>query len=157
MTIKTSQSLSGFIADKPVQSPEGDHIRADVTIGQSRFGRTGDGEVVALEPDLCHMVVRRSAVTALARLRIGDQFIAAGRMGVEDVLNADTGQVEERPVFTADRVGPDAASLSFDLMPHRLHPRPGILEPTGPTRPAGPAQPLGFTATTGAKPDVPGL
>ncbi|MCL2489145.1 MAG: hypothetical protein FWF36_00220 [Propionibacteriaceae bacterium] len=157
MTIKTSQALSGFIADKPVQTPEGDHIRADVTVGQSRVGRTSDGDVVALKPDLCHMIVRRSAVAALSRLRVGDQFVAAGRMGVEDVLNADTGQVEERPVFTADRVGPDAASLSFDLMLHRLHPRSGILEPVGPTRPVGPTQPVGFTSAHGGKPDAPTL
>jgi len=158
MSIDVAQSFRGYLASQPVQSPEGDHMRADAVIAQARTERTRSGDVVRLEPDLCHLVMRGAAsLTALARIRVGDDIIATGTLISEQVFSADTGHMESRPVFEATHVGPDAASLSFEQMLHRIQPRPGILEPTRPTRPSGPTQPVGFTSAACARPDVPGL
>jgi len=156
MSIKTTQALRGFLVSQSVQSPEGDHARVDATVGQARYGRTPDGELIRLEPDLCHLVMRGAAsFRALASLRVGDDLVAAGTMGEEHVLNTDTGHMEPRPVFEATAIGPDAAALSFDLMMRRrIHPHPRT---AGPSRPASPTQPVGFDAGPGARPDVPSL
>jgi len=159
ISIKTSQALRGFLYAQPVQTPEGDHVRADAVIGQTRYGRTQDGQTVRLEPDTCHLVAHgAAAVNALARLRVGDEFIAAGYMGLEDVLNVDTGQTDQRPVFTTDRIGVDMSSLTFEQMLARHVPiRPAA--PRRATAPTGPRMPAGFTTMPGGKlaPETPGL
>lgn len=137
ISIKTSQALRGFVASDPVLSPEGDHERLDMTVGQPRWGRDPDGNHVRLEPDLCHLIMRGTAAAkAQSALRLGDLLIAAGRLEVEDTLNLVTGHTEQQPVFVADRIGPDCAELSYQVMLHRVQPRPGILEPVKPVRPA---------------------
>jgi len=148
MSIDVAQSFRGYLASQPVQSPEGDHMRADAVVGQSRYRRTPDGELVRMEPDLCHLVMRGAAsLRALTTLRVGDEFIAAGTLGEEPVFNTDTDHMEQRPVFEADAIGPNAASLSFDLAARRrIHSHPEI---AGPTRPTGPTQPVGMSTPPG--------
>jgi hypothetical protein len=149
MSINTHQSLSGFVASEPVVSPEGNTQRLDMTVGQVRHARTSDGGVVRAEPDLCHLVLKGvPAIRAAGQFRVGDQFVAEGRMSQEKVWNADTGQSELRPVFHASRIGPDTASTSYELLlQRRIHPKPaplrGLTEPSLPTgaTPAPPSQP----------------
>ena len=149
MSIDIAQSFRGYLASQPVQSPEGDHMRADAVIAQARTERTRQGDVVRREPDLCHLVVKGAAsLRALARIRVGDDIIAAGTLSSEDVFNPDTGHMESRPVFEATHIGPDAASLSFEQMLHRrIQPRPGILEPRPPKRSTGSDVPSAFKST----------
>jgi hypothetical protein len=146
MAVNTHQSLSGFVASEPVISPDGDTQRLDMTVGQARHARTPDGGVVRAEPDLCHLVLKGvPAIRAAGQFRVGDQFIAEGRMAEEKAWNADTGQSEPRPVFHASRIGPDTVSTSYELLfQRRIHPKHAPLRgATGPTGavPAQPTQP----------------
>jgi len=137
VSIQTAQSLHGVITAPPQAIPDGETMRAQLTIGQPRKRRLPDGTVVCREMETCQVVLSGTpAQRALGRFRIGDAVIAAGRL-------------EPDGVFHADRIGPDTATTSFELMPGRAR-QPRAAERTADDRtPASMPAPARFSHAAG--------
>jgi len=130
---------------------EANRYRIDFTIGQARWATQPDGQVIRVEPETCHVMMRgMAAERAAGAFQIGDALIASGRFTSEETLVTDTqgrSRIEERPLFVADRVGPDCAETSYALLfTRRVYPAATLRQPTGPNRPTGATVPVGVTA-----------
>ena len=149
MTMETDTALRGFLVSLPVESLEANRYRIDFTIGQARWETQPDGRVLRVEPETCHVMMRgMAAERAAGAFQIGDALIASGRFTTEETLVVDSdhrARIDERQVFLADRVGPDCAETSYQLLfTRRIYPTV-TREPSGPSHPSGPSAPPGFT------------
>jgi len=149
MTMETDTALRGFLVSAPVESLEANRYRIDFTIGQARWETQPDGRVIRVEPETCHVMMRgMAAERAAGAFQIGDMLIASGRFTTEETLVTDDqghSRVEERPLFVADRIGPDCAEMSYALLfTRRVYPTPTLRQPTGPSGPTGPSLPAGL-------------
>ena len=80
MTIRTQQSISGFIASDPqLTETERGEARFYARYGQENFRREDDGTFTKLETSFHNLVMYRStAQRAYERFEKGDSFVAEG-------------------------------------------------------------------------------
>lgn len=107
MTIRTKQSLSGFVATDPelTFTSNGD-ARVYMRVGQPQARFEQDGTFTQLDPEFTDLVMfRRSAELAHEQFRKGDNFIAEG----ETLTYSKTvdGELQQRDQFVASRIGHD--------------------------------------------------
>lgn len=115
MTIRTKESLSGFIASDPqlTFTSAGD-ARFYARVRQEHFQRQDDGSFTQLDSTFTDLVMfRKSAERAHAQFQKGDGFIAEGetRAYTQNV----NGQDVERDQFIASRVGHDNNITTYEV------------------------------------------
>ncbi|MBU1251809.1 MAG: single-stranded DNA-binding protein [Actinobacteria bacterium] len=112
MTIRTKESLSGFIATDPdlTFTTTGD-ARLYMRVGQPQARFEEDGTFTDLDPTFTDLVMfRKSAERAHDQFRKGDNFIAEG------VTRTYTGsEGAEREQFVASRIGHDNNITSYEV------------------------------------------
>lgn len=115
MTLRTQQSVSGFIASEPQRSvTENGDIRFYARIGQPHFQRNEDGSFTALAPSFHDLVAyRATAERALTRFAKGDSFVAEGY--VRTFTTERDAQPTEGEEFVAKKLGHDLARTSYDV------------------------------------------
>lgn len=104
MTIRTKESLAGFVATDPelTFTSNGD-ARVYMRVGQPQARFEQDGTFTQLDPEFTDLVMfRRSAELAHEQFRKGDNFIAEGETRT---YTGDDGA--EREQFIASRIGHD--------------------------------------------------
>lgn len=104
MTIRTKESLAGFVATDPelTFTSSGD-ARVYMRVGQPQARFEQDGTFTQLDPEFTDLVMfRRSAELAHEQFRKGDNFIAEGETRT---YTGDDGA--EREQFIASRIGHD--------------------------------------------------
>lgn len=104
MTIRTKQSLSGFVATDPelTFTSNGD-ARVYMRVGQPQARFEQDGTFTQLDPEYTDLVMfRRSAELAHEQFRKGDNFLAEG-----ETRTYTGGDGTEREQFVASRIGHD--------------------------------------------------
>ncbi|WP_182354873.1 single-stranded DNA-binding protein [Flaviflexus huanghaiensis] len=104
MTIRTKESLAGFVATDPelTFTSNGD-ARVYMRVGQPQARFKQDGTFTQLDPEFTDLVMfRRSAELAHEQFRKGDNFIAEGETRT---YTGDDGA--EREQFIASRIGHD--------------------------------------------------
>lgn len=104
MTIRTKQSLAGFVATDPelTFTSNGD-ARVYMRVGQPQSRFEQDGTFAQLDPEFTDLVMfRKSAELAHEQFRKGDNFIAEGETRT---YTGDDGL--EREQFVASRIGHD--------------------------------------------------
>ncbi|MBT2498528.1 single-stranded DNA-binding protein [Agromyces sp. ISL-38] len=115
MTLRTQQSVSGFIATEPQHTvTERGDARFYARIGQPQFRREDDGTFTELSPTFHDLVAyRATADRAMARFAKGDQFIAEGYIHTYQVER--DGNIIEREEFVAKKIGHDLARTDYDV------------------------------------------
>jgi single-stranded DNA-binding protein len=115
MTIRTRQSLSGFIGSDPQLSRTATgETRFYARVGQERARREQDGTYTQLDPAFTDLVMfRRSAERAYDQFRKGDNFIAEGR--VRRYTQEVDGQPVDRECFVASRIGHDNNRTTYTV------------------------------------------
>ncbi|WP_449276701.1 single-stranded DNA-binding protein [Leucobacter sp. GX24907] len=104
MSIRTKESLSGFVATDPelTFTSKGD-ARVYMRVGQPQARFEEDGTFMQLDPEFTDLVMfRKSAELAHEQFRKGDNFIAEGETRT---YTGDDGT--EREQFIASRIGHD--------------------------------------------------
>ena len=104
MTIRTKESLSGFIASDPelTFTSKGD-ARLYMRVGQPQARFEEDGTFTNLDPAFTDLVMfRKSAELAHAQFRKGDNFIAEG-----ETRTYTGNEGADREQFVASRIGHD--------------------------------------------------
>jgi len=104
MTIRTKESLAGFVATDPelTFTSNGD-ARVYMRVGQTQARFEQDGTFTQLDPEFTDLVMfRKSAELAHEQFRKGDNFIAEGETRT---YTDDDGA--EREQFIASRIGHD--------------------------------------------------
>ena len=104
MSIRTKQSLAGFVATDPelTFTSNGD-ARVYMRVGQPQAQFEQDGTFTQLDPEFTDLVMfRKSAELAHEQFRKGDNFIAEGETRT---YTGDDGM--EREQFVASRIGHD--------------------------------------------------
>ena len=104
MTIRTKESLSGFIASDPelTFTSKGD-ARLYMRVGQPQARFEEDGTFTNLDPAFTDLVMfRKSAGLAHAQFRKGDNFIAEG-----ETRTYTGNEGADREQFVASRIGHD--------------------------------------------------
>lgn len=104
MSIRTKESLSGFVATDPelTFTSKGD-ARVYMRVGQPQARFEEDGTFTQLDPEFTDLVMfRKSAELAHEQFRKGDNFIAEGETRP---YTGDDGT--EREQFIASRIGHD--------------------------------------------------
>ena len=104
MTIRTKESLSGFIASDPelTFTSKGD-ARLYMRVGQPQARFKEDGTFTNLDPAFTDLVMfRKSAELAHAQFRKGDNFIAEG-----ETRTYTGNEGADREQFVASRIGHD--------------------------------------------------
>ncbi len=104
MSIRTKESLSGFVATDPelTFTSKGD-ARVYMRVGQPQARFEEDGTFTQLDPEFTDLVMfRKSAELAHEQFRKGDNFIAEGETRT---YTGDDGT--EREQFIASRIGHD--------------------------------------------------
>ncbi len=104
MTIRTKESLAGFVATDPelTFTSNGD-ARVYMRVGQPQARFEQDGTFTQLNPEFTDLVMfRRSAELAHEQFRKGDNFIAEGETRT---YTGDDGA--DREQFIASRIGHD--------------------------------------------------
>ena len=107
MTIRTKESLSGFIANDPelTFTMNGD-ARLYMRVGQPQVRFEEDGTFTDLDPTFTDLVMfRKSAERAHEQFRKGDNFIAEGDS--KTYTKTVKGQPQEGDQFVASRIGHD--------------------------------------------------
>ena len=118
MTIRTKESLSGFIASDPelTFTSKGD-ARLYMRVGQPQARFEEDGTFTNLDPAFTDLVMfRKSAELAHAQFRKGDNFIAEGETRTytgnegadrEQFVASRIGHDNNITRYTVDRIGPE--------------------------------------------------
>jgi len=104
MSIRTKQSLAGFVATDPelTFTSNGD-ARIYMRVGQPQARFEQDGTFTQLDPEFTDLVIlRKSAELAHEQFRKGDNFIAEGETRT---YTEDDGAAREQ--FVASRIGHD--------------------------------------------------
>ncbi len=143
MSIRTQQSLTGFIASEPqlTFTTQGD-ARFYAKIGQEHYRRNDDGSFTQLDTTFHDLVIyRRSAERAYAAFAKGDKFVAEGYV-----------RTYEHQVDGQNQRGEEFIEVRPRHRPHHLHRRPRSA--TRHRRHAAPRHPR--WASTGGCPRQPG-
>lgn len=115
MTIRTQQSISGFIASDPqlTQTERGD-ARFYARFGQENFRREDDGTFTKLETSFHNLVMyRATAERAYERFSKGDSFVAEGYL--HEYSYERDGQATDGVEFVAKKIGHDTARTQYDV------------------------------------------
>ncbi len=115
MTIRTKESLSGFVATDPdlTFTSTGD-ARLHMRVGQPQARFEEDGTFTDLDPTFTDLVMfRKSAERAHEQFRKGDNFIAEGE-ALTYTKTVD-GKAQERDQFVASRIGHDNNITSYTV------------------------------------------
>ncbi len=114
MLIKTSTSMSGFVASTPQLSrTETGDARMYMKVGQEHFTRNPDGSFTPDETSFHDLVMyRRSAEKAAGLFAKGDKFVAEGYIHAYTVTD-DQGVTAEREEFVARHIGHDSATTRY--------------------------------------------
>ena len=104
MTIRTKESLSGFIASDPeLTFTSKGEARLYMRVGQPQARFEEDGTFTNLDPAFTDLVMfRKSAELAHAQFRKGDNFIAEG-----ETRTYTGNEGADREQFVASRIGHD--------------------------------------------------
>ena len=132
MTIRTKESLSGFIANDPdlTFTMNGD-ARLYMRVGQPQARFEEDGTFTDLEPTFTDLVMfRKSAELAHEQFRKGDNFIAEGESNT--YTKTVNGQPQERDQFVASRIGHDNNITRYTV--DRTAPQRDALQQEAPAR-----------------------
>lgn len=107
MTIRTKESLSGFIANDPeLTFTMNSDARLYMRVGQPQVRFEEDGTFTDLDPTFTDLVMfRKSAERAHEQFRKGDNFIAEGDS--KTYTKTVKGQPQEGDQFVASRIGHD--------------------------------------------------
>ena len=138
MSIRTQQSLSGFVASEPqlTFTTQGD-ARFYAKIGQEHYHRNDDGSFTQLDTTFHDLVIyRRSAERAYAAFAKGDKFVAEGY--VRTYEHQVEGQTQRGEEFIAKKLGHDTARTTYTVDRTRQpttvdtppHDTPGASAPT---------------------------
>ncbi|MDR3107930.1 MAG: single-stranded DNA-binding protein [Bifidobacteriaceae bacterium] len=116
MPIKTSTSMSGFVASTPTLSrTETGDARLYMKVGQEHFIRNPDGSFTQDETSFHDLVMfRRAAEKAAAQFAKGDRFVAEGYIHEYTVTDSD-GMMEGREEFVARHIGHDTACTRYSV------------------------------------------
>jgi len=116
MPIKTSTSMSGFIASTPQLSrTEAGDARMYMKVGQEHFVRNEDGSFSQTDTTFHDLVMfRRASERAAAQFTKGDKFVAEGYLHAYTVTDAE-GQRTEREEFVARKIGHDTAVTNYTV------------------------------------------
>jgi single-stranded DNA-binding protein len=116
MPIKTSTSVSGFAASKPILTrTESGDARLFVKLGQEHYTRHPDGSFIQGETTFHDLVMlRRAAERAHAQIEKMDWIVAEGYLHNYTVTDAD-GQMSEREEFVARKIGHDNARTNYTV------------------------------------------
>jgi single-strand DNA-binding protein len=127
MTIRTQQSLSGFIVTNPelTMTSKGE-ARFFVRVGQEHFQRNDDGSFTQLESSFHNLVqYRKAAERSYERFQKGDKFIAEGY--VHEYDHDVDGEAQAGEEFVAKKMGHDAARQNYTV--NRKTPVDGAADP----------------------------
>lgn len=115
MSIRTQQSVTGFIASDPqlTFTAHGD-ARFYARIGQEHYLRNDDGSFTQLDTTFHDFVIyRRTAERAHAAFAKGDRFVAEGHLRTyEHQVDGQTRHGEE---FIATKLGHDTARTTYSI------------------------------------------
>jgi single-stranded DNA-binding protein len=145
MPIKTSTSMSGFVASTPqlTRTETGD-ARLYMKVGQEHFTRNEDGSFTQGETTFHDLVMfRRAAEKAAVAFTKGDKFVAEGYIHAYTMSDPD-GQMFEREEFVARKIGHDNAVTNYTVnRPARqVAQAPGVpMIQQGPTNGVAPVPP----------------
>jgi single-stranded DNA-binding protein len=114
MPMKTSMSMSGFVATTPQLTQMGDgQARCYLRVGQEHYTRNMDGSFTQGENSFHDMVVfRKTAERAASMLAKGDRFIAEGYTHSFQLPNEEGVNVA-REEFVARKIGHDMAHTTY--------------------------------------------
>lgn len=115
MSMKTDQSVNGFIATDPqlTHGPSG-IPRFYARVGIEHFRREEDGTFTQLDPTFHNLVAyRKTAEHAMEKFERGDRFLAAGY--VREYAFERDGQHVEGEEFIATKIGHDAARSTYTV------------------------------------------
>jgi single-strand DNA-binding protein len=115
VTIRTQQSLSGFIVTDPelTMTSKGE-ARFFVKVGQEHFQRNDDGSFTQLESSFHNLVqYRKAAERSYERFQKGDKFIAEGY--VHEYDHEVDGEAQAGEEFVAKKMGHDAARQNYTV------------------------------------------
>lgn len=132
MTIRTKESLSGFIANDPelTFTRNGD-ARFYARVRQEHFQREDNGTFTQLDSTFTDLVMfRKSAERAHDQFQKGDAFIAEGE--TRTYTQTVAGDEIEREQFIASRVGHDNNITRYDV--DRTRPERGTTQRESPER-----------------------
>lgn len=115
MTIRTQQSISGFIASDPLLTEtERGEARFYARYGQENFRREDDGTFTKLETSFHNLVMyRATAERAYERFEKGDSFVAEGYL--HEYSYERDGQTLEGEEFVAKKIGHDTARTQYSV------------------------------------------
>lgn len=126
MSVRTQQSLTGFIASDPqLTFTQAGDARFYARIGQEQFRRLDDGSFETTGVEYTDMVQYRAAAErAYAQFRKGDSFVAEGYTHEYEQTQPD-GTPHHREEFVAKKLGHDTARTTYtvDRSPHRARDR----------------------------------
>ena len=127
MSIRTRQSVTGFIASDPqlTFTTHGD-ARFYAKIGQEHYRRNDDGSFSQLDTTFHDLVIyRRTAERAHTAFAKGDRFVAEGYLrAYEHQVDGQSRQGEE---FIATKLGHDTARTTYTVERTR---RPATVDQT---------------------------
>jgi single-stranded DNA-binding protein len=116
MPIKTSTSMSGFIATTPALSQTEDGTsRAYIRAGQEHYLRNEDGTFAQTESTFHDLVLfRATADRAAEQFKKGDRFVAEGYIDTFDAPDKD-GVMQQRETFVARKIGHDTLHTRYQV------------------------------------------
>ncbi|MCL1900540.1 MAG: single-stranded DNA-binding protein [Promicromonosporaceae bacterium] len=115
MPIKTSTSMSGFVASTPqLTRTESGDARLYMKVGQEHFTRNEDGSFTQGETSFHDFVMFRRAAEKAAQFTKGDKFVAEGYVHAYTVTDGD-GQMFEREEFVGRKIGHDTAVTNYSV------------------------------------------
>jgi len=116
MPIKTSTSMSGFIATTPALSQTEDGTsRAYIRAGQEHYLRNEDGSFTQTESTFHDLVLFRATAEKVAeQFKKGDRFVAEGYIDTFDAPDKD-GVIQQRETFVARKIGHDTLHTRYQV------------------------------------------
>jgi len=127
MPIKTSTSMSGFIATTPALSQTEDGTsRAYIRAGQEHYLRNEDGSFTQTESTFHDLVLFRATAEKAAeqfkkgdrfvaeQFKKGDRFVAEGYIDTLEAPDKD-GVVQQRETFVARKIGHDTLHTRYQV------------------------------------------
>ena len=115
MTIRTQQSISGFIATDPqLTQTERGEARFYARYGQENFRLEDDGSFTKLETSFHNLVLYRlTAERAFERFQKGDNFVAEGY--AHPYTYERDGQSIAGEEFVAKKIGHDTSRTKYEV------------------------------------------
>jgi single-stranded DNA-binding protein len=116
MSVRTQQSLTGYIATDPqLTFTRQGEARFYARVGQEQFQRLEDGSFEKTGVEYTDLVqYRKAAERAYAQFRKGDSFVAEGYTHEYEHAQED-GTIEQRQEFVAKKLGHDTARTTYTI------------------------------------------